>query len=143
MDGVTITDPSEIASKFNDFYTSIADDILQKRKYTGNKLFKDYLRDSLNISMALYECDAVEVKNLLLALNPKKATGPNSIPTQILHLLANDICEPLTIIFNLSFNSGIYPDMLKIANTIPVFKKDSKLNVSNYRPISLLSNIKS
>ena len=32
VDGVTITDPSEIASKFNDFYTSIADDILQKEE---------------------------------------------------------------------------------------------------------------
>ena len=88
---LTITDPTQIANKFNEFYTSIADDILQKRKYTGNKSFKDYLRNPLNISMALYACDDAEVKNLLLALNPKKATGPNSIPTQILHLLANDM----------------------------------------------------
>ena len=91
--------------------------------------------------MALYMCDTEEIKNLILALNPKKAIGPNSIPTHLLHLLANDICKPLMIIFNLSFNTGIYPDMLKIANAIPIFKKDSKLLVSNYRPISLLSNI--
>ena len=80
-------------------------------------------------------------KNLLLSLHPRKASGPNSIPTDVLHLLAEDICKPLSYIFNLSFNSGIYPSMLKVANAIPVFKKDSKLIVSNYRPISLLSNI--
>ena len=74
VDGVTITDPTQIANKFNEFYTSIADDILQKRKYTGNKSFKDYLRNPLNISMALYACNDVEVKNLLLALNPKSFT---------------------------------------------------------------------
>ena len=91
--------------------------------------------------MALYECDDEEVKLILTMLNPKKKNGPNSIPTEILHLLANDICKPLATIFNLSFQSGECPDILKIANTIPVFKKDSKLIVSNYRPISLLSNI--
>ena len=91
--------------------------------------------------MALYECDEVEVFNLILMLNPKKKNGPNSIPTEILHLLANDICKPLSIIFNKSFASGECPDLLKMASTVPIFKKDSKLIVSNYRPISLLSNI--
>ena len=143
VDGKTITDPTEIASQFNTFYVSIADNILEKRKYAGKKSFKDYLplNTSLDISLALYSCDEDEVKNLLFTLNPKKASGPNSIPVNILHLLASDICKPLSIIFNLSFDSGIYPDMLKIANAIPIFKKDSKLVVSNYRPISLLSNI--
>ena len=49
--------------------------------------------------------------------------------------------QPLSIIFNLSFSTGQYPDLLKIAKTIPIHKKDSRLLVSNYRPISLLSNI--
>ena len=139
----TITDPVEIANRFNNFYSSVADSILEKRKYNGTKSFKDFLKaDSrTNISMALYECDDVEVRNIIMMLNPKKKNGPNSIPTEILQLLVNDICKPLAIIFNLSFNSGECPDLLKIANTIPVFKKDSKLIVSNYRPISLLSNI--
>ena len=37
--------------------------------------------------------------------------------------------------------TGIFPAVLKIAKVVPVFKKDSKLDYSNYRPISLLSNI--
>ena len=36
---------------------------------------------------------------------------------------------------------GVFPSVLKTAKVVPVFKKDSKLNYSNYRPISLLSNI--
>ena len=35
----------------------------------------------------------------------------------------------------------IFPSVLKIAKVVPVFKRDSKLDYSNYRPISLLSNI--
>ena len=37
--------------------------------------------------------------------------------------------------------TGVFPSVFKTAKVVPVFKKDSKLNCSNYRPISLLSNI--
>ena len=37
--------------------------------------------------------------------------------------------------------AGVHPDLLKIAKTIPIHKKGSRLTVSNYRPISLLSNV--
>ena len=48
---------------------------------------------------------------------------------------------PLAEIINLSFNEGKFPTQLKSATVIPVFKKGDKLEVNNYRPISLISNI--
>ena len=71
----------------------------------------------------------------------KLASGPNSIPYKILFLLKNEISKQLTDLFNLSFMTGVFPSVLKIAKVVPVFKKDLKLDYSNYRPISLLSNI--
>ena len=56
-------------------------------------------------------------------------------------LLKNDISSQLSEIFNISFSSGVFPPILKTAKVIPLHKKDSKLDFSNYRPISLLSNI--
>ena len=44
-------------------------------------------------------------------------------------------------LFNISFKTGVFPSVLKTAKVVSVFKKDSKLDYSNYRPISLLSNI--
>ena len=137
----TISDPTEMAGKFNDFFTSVADNILKKRKYAGNKSFHDYLKNPVEKTFALYPCDDNESKSRLTSLNASKASGPNSIPTNILQLLKNDICSPLSIIFNLSFSTGQHPDMFKISKTIPVFKKGSRMIVSNYRPISLLSNL--
>ena len=37
--------------------------------------------------------------------------------------------------------TGVFPSVLKTAKVVPVFKKDSKLDYSNYCPISLLSSI--
>ena len=48
---------------------------------------------------------------------------------------------PLTELINLSFNQGKFPAVLKIASVTPTFKKGDKLDVNNYRPISLISNI--
>ena len=41
-------------------------------------------------------------------------------------------------IFNLSLNTGIIPDRMKVAKVTPIFKKDEKHSISNYRPISVL-----
>ncbi len=38
-------------------------------------------------------------------------------------------------------NTGIFPDKLKIAKVIPLFKKDDENLFTNYRPISLLPTI--
>ena len=60
-----ITDPTDMANKFNNFFTSIADDILKKRKFEGNKSFRDYLSNPLPNSILLYDCDEVEIKSII------------------------------------------------------------------------------
>ena len=62
-----------------------------------------------------------------------------SIPTYILKTYNNFFAHYLSVLINISFETGIFPDILKIAKVTPIHKKDSKLNYLNYRPISLLS----
>ena len=52
------------------------------------------------------------------------------------------ITKSISLITNLSFSSGTFPNNLRIANVIPIFKKDDRTISSNYRPIPLLSNIR-
>ena len=71
-----------------------------------------------------------------------QANQSNSIPNKILKLLKNDISTQVSDIFNVSFSTGVFPSILKIAKVVPIHKKKkSKLVYSNYCPISLLSNL--
>ena len=48
------------------------------------------------------------------------------------------ICKPLHLIFSSCIESGIFPTEWKMANVVPIHKRDDKQNVKNYRPVSLL-----
>ena len=56
-------------------------------------------------------------------------------------LIKDSVANNLSVLFNLSYSSGIFPDKLKIGKILPVFRKELKLECSNYRPILLLSNL--
>ena len=136
----TITNPSDIANVFNNYFAKVAIDIQSSIRFSKKKYY-DYLMP-LNIeSFFITPTDSTEVSNIISSLNQNKSDGPNSIPIKILKLLNKDISDQLAILFNQSFSSGIFPSILKTSNIIPIYKKGSKLECSNYRPISLLSNI--
>ena len=67
------------------------------------------------------------------------SVGHDELSTNLLKSIAGVIFEPLVHIFNLSINSGIFPSRWKIARVIPLYKQGDKSDVSNYRPIAILS----
>ena len=77
------------------------------------------------------------VKKLLHKLNPKKAVGPDKVPTRILRDYADEVAPILQTIFQQSLDTGVVPDDWKKANVAAVFKKGNKQVAANYRPVSL------
>ena len=141
IDNVINSNPVSIAKSFNSYFSSVADSVRSKIP-VSYKHFSDYLPPPNNHSLFLVPCDADEVMWNISFLNLNKATGPNSIPGKILDLLKREISYPLSLLINLSFTTGVFPSALKIAKVVAVYKnKGSPLMCSNYRPISLLSNI--
>ena len=138
--GATVIDPLHIANIFNNYFSSIAEKTKANIKFS-NKSFQDFLHHPNEESLFITPTDAHEVNLIISLLNSGKSTSPNSLPPKILKLLKNEISTHLADIFSLSFSSGVFPSILKIAKVIPVHKKELKLFCSNYRPISLLSNI--
>ena len=74
-------------------------------------------------------------------LKPKPSCGYDGISTKLLKTCRLEICKPLTLIINQMLTAGIFPDDLKVAKVIPLFKKGKKEILDNYRPISLLPSL--
>ena len=89
--------------------------------------------------MFLTPVTAIEVNDLINILNPSKSVGPDSIPIKLLKIIGCSVSPLLAFLVNQSFQSGIFPDKLKIAKVISIFKTGNPELPSNYRPISLLS----
>ena len=68
-----------------------------------------------------------------------KALGSYSIPVYLLKILSEYIAVLLCNIINDSFSSGVFPDLMKLAKVILLYKKSSPEEPTNYRLISLLS----
>jgi hypothetical protein len=90
--------------------------------------------------MFINPTNVIELFNICQSLKSGKTAGSDNIAMNVIKKSFEFIAQPLTQIINLSLSSGIYPDLLKIAKVIPVFKTDNPENFTNYRPISLLSN---
>ena len=74
---------------------------------------------------------------MLKSINVNKACGPDGLSGKILKNCCGSLAYPLSLLYRISYNSGIIPQEWKMANVVPVYKKGSKISVENYRPISL------
>ena len=82
-----------------------------------------------------------KIFDLLSKINSNKAKGPDGIHGKVLKNCAASLAYPLTVLFKLSYNTGIIPREWKLGNVVPIHKKGAKENIENYRPISLTSLI--
>ena len=74
-------------------------------------------------------------------LNPYSSAPDGEVPARILKDCRNVLCTPLVLLWKQSFEMGVIPDQFKSSFIAPLFKKDSKTNPANYRPVSLTSHI--
>ena len=136
--GSEITDPKKIAKEFNNYFINVAKNISKKIPRTPKSPL-DYLSNPIMDSFFISPCTPEEISSLIHSLKKGKSSGPNSIPVKLLKILDDPISKHLSMLINESFISGVFPNKLKIAKVIPIFKKGLLTSKSNYRPISLLS----
>ena len=82
-----------------------------------------------------------EVVQEINKLTLNKSPGEDEFTPNFLKISTNRVAPVLCEIFNLSIKMGEYPDLLKVAKVLPIFKKGDPTLCSNYRPISVLSCI--
>ena len=79
------------------------------------------------------------VVKVLKKLKWHKAAGPDDIPLMLLKEATDEIAPAITLLFQAYLNQGNTPSTWRKALVVPIFKKGSKSDASNYRPISLTS----
>ena len=102
------TDSEKMAKYFNKYFSTIAKN-LDKRLPKSKKKFSDYLKNRNLTSFLLSPVIEKEISNIIISLNARKATGPNSISNFILKEFKDELKKPLTIITNMSFITGQFP----------------------------------
>ena len=86
-----------------------------------------------------FEISETQVIAAIDQLKNHKACGPDSISARVIKECANQLKVPLTILFRRSVSEGVFPTRWAEANVVPIHKKGSRKDPSNYRSISLTS----
>ena len=88
--------------------------------------------------MLITPTDTEEILSIVALLKPNASSGYYSMSSKIVRECIRHIGNSLYDIISNSLLSGVFPDSLKLAKVLPIYKADDRLSVSNYRPISVL-----
>ena len=135
--GGIISGNMNIAEHFNSFFTNIGPTLAEGIPKSDRHV-ESFLGDRVTDSIFLNPVTDEELLNIVHNAKDKKSKGYDGIDMCMLKKIIPHILTPLRHICNTSLSQGIFPDEMKIARIIPLFKSGDKQNVSNYRPISLL-----
>ena len=131
-------------SIFKSFFSNLAPNLVSKlppspNVFTESKVasfYDDIKFKDLNFKFS--ETSPEKILNILKDLNPSKTADIDNLTGKFLKDGTDILARPISQLCNLSFKLGSFPRSCKIAKVKPLFKKGSKTNPQNYRPISLL-----
>ena len=130
------TTTTNIAKKFNEHYSKVAERLLNNQK-----IGSDPLSSILPSKQSFFfrPTTQFEVSDIINQLDDKKAMDIYNFPVTILKQLSETISPIISHIINSSVKQSVFPEKLKLAKVIPLFKNNgAKSDMKNYRPISIL-----
>ena len=90
-----------------------------------------------NKSIDIPEINTDEIISVISSLS-NSAAGYDEMPASITKQLVPCFVHPLTFLINKSISQGTFPDELKIAKVLPIYKNEDEQLIQNYRPITVL-----
>ena len=138
-ENVEVTGDKNIAEEFNRYFSTI-----------GPKLGDNLPSSEINPMSYVTPSSQVfnfrnitfeDIKNEISKIKNGKSAGLDKISNKLLLAAGETIVNSLTYIFNLSINTGIFPDDMKLAKVTPIYKSGDKTECGNYRPISVISAV--
>jgi hypothetical protein len=135
-----ITNPENVAELFNFYFCKISEELLKKNgNRTPNSENQHLKIKESTKTMFLFPVTESEVEKVAKGLKNKLLAGIDEIPDCVVKQCIKLQKKPLVNIYNTSLEPGIFPDQLKIAKVVRLYKKGVRRDIQNYRPIALLS----
>ena len=131
-----VTEIKDIAQEFNNFFTIVGPNLAKKVPNFSNS-FTSFLNQTQSI-MEKNSLSINELKEAFFSLKTNKSPGYDDINYNVVKKCFGEINEPLKHLFNLSLENGIFPEKMKVAKVIPLFKNGDPENITNYQPIYVL-----
>lgn len=143
-DNGLLTNDVEIANEFNQYFLGVAHKLrsgINSPHIQHNPDYNTFFSQRLNFksSFFLRPTTTEEVSAVIHSLKNNKAPGFDNINSSVVKKIAPNIINVLTYLYNFSLSTGEFPQCLKKANVIPIFKRGDCSDPNCYRPISLLS----
>lgn len=135
-DNVKLNRPDHIAENFNSYFINVGKSLAENIVNT-NTSYTDFLP---NRNDSIFVMSPVTYDELMNATNRLRDSSPGfeGIPMKILRIIIPVISPVIIYLCNKSFSTGIFPDQLKIAKVIPIYKSGDATLFKNHRPISVL-----
>ena len=137
VDGEIVSDPYEVATGFNEFFSKIGANLAQK--FSDSNDFQEYLppMNSNIVNFQMNPTTVEEVTNTVFSLR-NASPGHDDLPLFVFRENILNLVDALTYICNLSLTTGIFPAKLAIAKVVCIYKSGDPSDTGNYRPISVL-----
>jgi len=137
INDINISNHDQIAEEFFDFFTKVGPQYareIPRSKYHP----MHYMQNRNQTNMFMAPTDVHEITKIIDSLKNKSSSGHDKLTSSFIKQIKNEIAKPIEILVNKSLESGVVPDLLKLAKVIPIYKSKNKQLLNNYRPISLL-----
>ena len=134
INGSYFTDNKSKSDIFNDFFTGHS-------TLDTNNATLPVFEFLTNTRLDHISATEKEVTDLLMSLKPNKSSGHDGIGPKMMKEAGASVSPSLTRLINLSFLTKKVPQSWKMAQVIPIHKKNSKSDPNNYRPISILPTL--
>lgn len=132
-----IKDMPDIVNGFNEYFVRVGQELAEQ--IAPSIIKSDEVGQWNNNSMFLHPVDELEIIGIVNKWKHKMSCDWNDVDMSIVKQIIKVIAKPLSYICNLSFQTGKFPDKMKMAKVVPLYKTGDKHLFTNYRPISLLS----
>uniref|UniRef100_A0A672HNX1 Reverse transcriptase domain-containing protein n=1 Tax=Salarias fasciatus TaxID=181472 RepID=A0A672HNX1_SALFA len=135
-ENIEIHDEKEITNEFCKYFTNVGPNLTVNISKNSN-IDENLINNHMN-SIFLEKVEKEEILKIVQNFGNKRSTDGEGLDMIIVKSIIEFVIEPFTYICNLSLTTGVFPDKMKLAKVIPLYKSGDKHNFSNYRPISLL-----